>query len=237
MRTARNTATREESDTVSESFDTGASEGTTVTGTRTARTSRRGFGGYNNLNKTTFQLEGSSAVLVFLDPENFSYAKRHWIKYMSVDEATGKPVQVTKVEYCLEDEDDCPLCEIGDRAKPTAYFNVVDVSAPSKVLVCEATPDPTSAIQKEYNKLVGKGKHLSDDNMYWVISKEKGKNGFFSYSVDRLSEDDMASEWEGLSPITATQREALRHRAYDDTYILNQMKTRAELQEFVDSLG
>lgn len=230
MRQARTTATREQSEETVNDTDEGTS-----TGQRTARTSRRGFGGYNNLNKTTFQLTDSSAVLIFLEPENFTYAKRHWVKYIPDDSTNNQPV--TRVEYCLEEEDDCPLCEIGDNAKPTAYFNVVDLSSPTKVLVWEATPDPTSAIQKEFNKLAKSGRELSEDGLYWVISREKGKNGFYTYSVDRLSEDDMSKEWKSLKPVTEAQRESLRHRAYDDTYVLNQLKTRDELQEFVDSLG
>lgn len=237
MRQARTTATREQSEETVSDTDIDTEEGTETTETRvrTARTSRRGFGGYNNLNKTTFQMTDSSVVLAFLEPENFTYAKRHWIKYVPDDSTDGK--QVTRVEYCLEEEDDCPLCEIGDKSKPTAFFNVVDISAPTKVLVWEATPDPTNAIQKEYKKLAQKGRELSEDDVYWVISREKNKNNFYTYSVDRISVDDMAKEWKNLKPLTGAQRDALRHRAYDDSYVVNQMKTRAELQEFVDSLG
>lgn len=217
-RTARTTATREESaETVNDT--------TTNTGTRA---SRRGFGGLNKLNQTTFRVEDSSEVIIFLEPENFTYALRHWVKY--VDEA-GQ--QQTRVEYCLED--DCPLCDIGDRPKPTAFFNVVDLSLPTKVLVWEATSDPTAAIQKEFNKVTKRNQTLSDDGTYWVVSKEKKSNGFFTYSLDKLTEDELRAEWPRLSPITPAQRDALRHRAYDESYV--ELKTREELQEFVDSLG
>lgn len=216
MRQARTTARTESTETMS--------------GTRT---SRGGFGTFDKavkaLNSTTFTVGETSEVIIFLDPENFTYALRHWIKYMDPE---NPKQQITRVEYCLEE--DCPLCDEGDRAKATAYFNVVDLGAPNKVLVWEATPDPTSAIQKEFNKLTAKGKNLSDDGLYWVISKEKGKNGFYSYSVDRLTEEELLTEWPKLSPINSAQREALRHRAYGDEYI--EYKTREELQEFIDSL-
>lgn len=200
-----------------------------TTGTRM---SRRGFGGYNKaadgLNKTTFQVKDDSEVIVFLEPENFSYALRHWVKYI---DDNGQ--QVTRVEYCLED--DCPLCDIGDRPKPTAFFNVVDLSMPGKVLVWEATADPTGAIQKEFNKLAKRGQSLSDDGLYWVVSREKGKNGFYTYSVDKLTEDDLQAEWPSLKPLVPAQREALRSRMYDEEYV--QFKERQELQDFVDTLG
>lgn len=202
----------------------------TMSGTRQAR------GGFNTfdkavkaLNSTTFQVGDASEVIAFLDPENFTYALRHWIKY---PEPENPKNQVTRVEYCLEE--DCPLCDIGDRAKATAYFNVVDLAAPNKVLVWEATPDPTGAVQKEYNKLVKKGQSLDNDDLYWVVSKEKGKNGFYSYSIDRLTEEELTTQWKTLSPLTSAQREALRHRAYGESYI--EYKTREELQEFADSL-
>lgn len=218
MRQARTTA-RDES-TVSES-----------TGTRQARTDRRGFGGLDKLQQTTFQVKDNSEVIIFLEPENFSYALRHWVKYIDPDDPKKT---TTRVEICLED--DCPLCDVGDRPKATAYFNVVDLTVPTKVLVWEATADPVKAIQKEYNKLAKRGLNLSDDNTYWVISKEKQSNGFYTYSVDRISEEELLTEWKGLKPINGAQRDALRHRAYDESYVEDQMKSAEELQEFVDSL-
>jgi len=217
MRQARTVATREEST---------VSEGTAGTGTRQ---SRRGFGGLDKLQQTTFRVEGDSEVIVFLEDDNFTYALRHWIKYRDPENPQNT---LTRVEYCLED--DCPLCDIADRPKPTAFFNVVDLTLPNKVLVWEATSDPTKAIQKEFNKLAKRGLGLADDKVYWVISKELGKNNFYSYSVDKLTEEELLAEWPKLTPITPAQRDALRHRAYDESYV--QYKTREELQEFVDSL-
>lgn len=218
MRQSR-TTTAERTETVS-----------TGTGTRQAR---GGFGKFNAavnaLNNTTFRVDESSEVIVFLEPENFTYALRHWIKYMDPENPKN---QITRVEYCIEE--DCPICDEGDRPKATAYFNVVNLAYPTKVLVWEATPDPTNVIHKEYGKLTQKGKALSDDGLYWVVSKEKGKNGFYSYSLDKLTEAELAEEWKDLAPLTGAQRDALRHRAYDQSYI--EYKTREELQEFMDSL-
>lgn len=199
-----------------------------------SRGDRRGFGGLDKAQQTTFQVKDNSEVIIFLEPENFTYALRHWIKYQDPDNPKNTK---TQVEYCLEE--DCPLCDIGDRAKATAYFNVVDLALPTKVLVWEATSDPTKAIQREYNKLrnakSGTKRELNDDTLYWVVSKELGSNGFYSYSVDKLTEADLLSEWPSLKPINAAQREALRHRCYGEEYI--ELKTRDELQEFIDSLG
>lgn len=217
MRQARTTATPEQ-------------RAETMSGTRT---SRAGFGTFDRavraLNNTTFQVGDDSEVIIFLDPENFTYALRHWVKYQDPENPRN---QITRVEFCLED--DCPLCDVGDKAKATAYFNVVNLATPNKVIVWEATPDPTGAIQKEFNKLQKLGKSLNDSNLYWVISKEKGRNGFYSYSVDKVTEDELTTQWPRLSPVSAAQREALSARAYGDEYI--QYKTREEIQEFVDSI-
>lgn len=223
---ARTARTRNESDeTVSTAFDEGANEGT---GTRGTRGSRRGFGVLNKANQTTFRVGDDSEVIVFLEPENFTYAMRHWVRYL---DDSGQ--QQTRVEYCLED--DCPLCDIGDRPKATAFFNVVDLTIPTKVLVWEATADPTAAIQKEFNKLAKRKQNLSDDGLYWVVSREKKSNGFYSYSVDKLTEEDLLAEWPSLKPLSPAQRAALRARAYDEDYV--QLKERDELAEFVDTLG
>jgi hypothetical protein len=216
----RNTGTpREESNTVS------ASEG---------RPQRRGFGGYNKaasgLNKTTLQVQDDAVVIAFLEEENFTYALRHWLKYDGPD---GKPV--TKAEWCLQEEEgECPMCDIGDKPKPVCFFNVVDLSAPNKVLVWEASSDPTDAIQKEYKKLVNKRKTLNDLGLYFVVSKEKGKNGFYSYSVDRLEAEDLPHEWPSLSQLSEAQRTTLSTKLYDESYV--KYKTRTEIQDLVDEL-
>lgn len=228
MRQARTTAQRTE-ETMSDE--------TTRTGTRRAR---RGFDSYDKtvdgLNRTTLQVKDDSEVIVFLEDDMFHYALRHWIKFL---DDNGQ--QVTRAEWCLqledEDEDiaDCPLCNIGDRPKAVAFFNVVNLAQPGKVLVWEASADPTNAIKKEYNKLLKRGKHLNDDGVYWVVSREKGRNGFYTYSVDMVLEDELATEWPKLKPIGPTQREALRARMYDEEYV--NLKDRQELLEFADSLG
>jgi hypothetical protein len=235
MRTARTRAQETESETMSEDTGTVA----TATRTRSARTSRRGFSGYNKtvdtLNKVTFQVKDNSEVIAFLEDENFFYELRHWVKFIGDD---GKPA--TRAEWCLgEDEDTgdslCPLCDIGDTPKPVAFFNVVDLANPGKVLVWEASADPTKAIQKEFNKLAKRGKHLNDNGVYWVVSREQGRNGYWTYSIDMLLEEDLALEWKSLKPLTEAQRASLLHRAYTETYV--EYKDRKEIQDFVDTLG
>jgi hypothetical protein len=198
----------------------------------TGRAPRRGFGGYNKvadgLNRTTFQVKDDPEVIAFLEPENFTYALRHWVKFF--DDSNQ---QQTRAEWCLEE--DCPICDIGDTPKAVCFFNVVDIANPGKVLVWEASADPTGAIQKEFTKLSRRGQFISDEQFYWVISKAKGKNGFYTYSVDRLHIDDMAVEWPKLSPLTPEQRTALRGKLYDEDYV--EYKDREELQAFVDTLG
>jgi hypothetical protein len=209
---------------------------TTVNETQAApagRPQRRGFGGYNKaasgLNTTTLKVEDDSLVIAFLEPENFSYALRHWIKYV-VD---GN--QVTRAEWCLiEQEDYCPMCDMADKAKPVCFFNVVDIAAPGKVLVWEASADPTSKIQKEYNKLVKRGKALNDEDTYFVVSKEKGRNNIYSYSVDRQPADEIEAVWPSLHPLTSAQRATLAPKMYDESYV--KYKTLAEIQEFVESI-
>jgi len=199
------------------------------------RPQRRGFGGYNKaaagLNTTTLKVEDDSLVIAFLEPENFTYALRHWIKYPSED---GKS-QVTRAEWCLiEQEDYCPMCDMGDKAKPVCFFNVVDIASPGKVLVWEASADPTSKIQKEYNKLVKRGRSLDDEDTYFVVSKEKGRNGIYSYSVDRQPADEIEAVWPSLHPLTSAQRATLAPKMYDESYV--KYKTLSEIQEFVESL-
>src|SRR5579872_2869203 len=92
-------------------------------GQRTARTTgRRGFTSYNQAvnDRPTFLVSKENTHLIaFLEEENFTWAKRHWVDI--IDSEMGK--SRTTVRNCLKTENDegewvddrgCPICNVGD---------------------------------------------------------------------------------------------------------------------------
>lgn len=218
-------------------------------GQRTARTTgRRGFNSYNQAvnDRPTFLVSKENTHLIaFLEEENFTWAKRHWVDIL--DPETGK--KRTTVRSCLltEDEDGnwqdergCPICSyfasIGDKHTPsvTCYFNVVDLEGNrNKPLVWEASPGPTNVILKRYQQRAKIGKTLADADIYYAVSKEQ--NGAWVYSVDPVRESDFESEWPSQKPLTDSERERLVGKMYDESYV--KFNTYEELEEFVTLLA
>jgi hypothetical protein len=212
-------------------------------GQRTARTTgRRGFSSYQTAmnDRPTFLVSKENTHLIaFLEPENFTWAKRHWVDI--VDSDTGK--RRTTVRNCLKTENDegewidergCPICNTADTPSVTCFFNVVDLEGNrNKPLVWEASPGPTNVILKRFQQRAKIGKTLSDDDIYYAVSKEQ--NGAWVYSVDPVRESDFEAEWPSQKPLTSSERERLLAKIYGEDYV--KFNTYEELEEFVTLLA
>lgn len=208
------------------------------------RGSRRGFGAnkLKNVNDRTLRVEDSTLVIAFLEEENFTFAGRHWIDFYDQEQGrTRKTVKncLSVLEEGDEGFDDrgCPLCDAGDQAKPTYYFNVVNLANPSKVLVWEASTDPANKIEKRYVARAQNGQHINDPDIYWAVSKEQnGKNGkgAWTYSVDPVKSRDLEEDWPSLKVLTDERRVSLLEKLYDETYV--KYESYEALESFVDSI-
>lgn len=212
-------------------------------GQRTARTTgRRGFTSYNQAvnDRPTFLVSKEKTHLIaFLEAENFTWAKRHWVEI--IDPETGK--RRTTVKNCLQTEDEegnwveergCPICAVGEDPSVTCYFNVVDLeSNRNKPLVWEASPGPTGVILKRFQQRAKIGKTLADEDIYYAVSKEQ--NGAWVYSVDPVRADALAEEWPSITPLTDEHRTRLQGKLYDESYV--KFQTYEELEEFVTLLA
>lgn len=136
--------------------------------------------------------EGEEVLIKFVEDQPFASIFQHWVMTQN-----GR-----RPYTCLETED-CPMCSAGDRAKSMDHFNIIQmtgdgVSEPVHK-VWYATADPTAAIREK-----AKGRSTSPinkDGQYFAVSKVKGANGFNTYSVERVREDEL-DDW-GVQPLTA----------------------------------
>jgi hypothetical protein len=135
--------------------------------------------------------------------------------------------------YCLED--DCPLDAVGDRPSDRAFFNIAvfDDNGNTVNKWWKATPSIIDIIWDLAHN--DRTKPIDRTDIYFEVSKKKGKNGFPQYSVDPLKARDLKDE--GFDPYTEAELDELRENLFtaDDEEVLK-LSTRRELHDVVDSL-
>jgi hypothetical protein len=165
-------------------------------------------------------IEDGPIIIAFLEPEPFAHFFRHWVQT-----SEGRRGRV-----CIGD--DCPLCNIGDSPKPVMLFNVVDMDD-QQVNVWELGKDAAKKVEKRYDALEAKDKHLNDPGTYFAVARTKKSNGFYEYSVDPVKERDLEEDW-NLQPLSDDDIEDLLGNLYGDEIV--KVSTISELREFADNL-
>jgi hypothetical protein len=175
-----------------------------------------------------FKVEEDKKIIVkFLDDDFFVTYYEHWI-----DEFRGQKRQMSFV--CLGD--DCPLCEIGDSPSFFALINVLDFTKPKSpaVAVWYASADPGGKIEELINDLEELEKHLTDEDTYAVVSKKKGKNGFFSYAVSKVKARDLEEDYR-IAPLDDDELDDFGGQVYDENIV--RITPRKTLREIADELS
>lgn len=174
-----------------------------------------------NLNRFSVKDDGEEVIVKFLEDEPFAGIYQHWI----LEQGNQR-----KAYVCLGLET-CPLCAVGDKAKPADYFNIVAFSEEGPELqVWIASSDPSKAIQEKAESK--NSSPINKKGLYFAVSKKKGKNGFFSYTVERVREDE-AETW-GFAPLTPEQIKDFESQMFTDGII--KISTRPELEEIARNL-
>ena len=171
--------------------------------------------------------EGGEEVLFkFLNDLPFDSCWQHWIP-----QPNGKKRPYTCVI------DDCPLCDRGDVPKPADYINVIalnkadnDGAITPRVLLWTLSPDPAKAVKERADSR--RTSPLNRSDLYFVVSKKTGANGFNHFSVDPIREDELDEM--GVKPLTEDKINELGKSAYDSSIV--QKNTKRELQEVAAKL-
>lgn len=162
-------------------------------------------------------IDKDAVVIRFAEAEPFAFIYRHW---------------VNKIPYTCVGED-CPLCEVGDRAKPVVFYNVITVDD-CVLRVWEMSSEPTRKVQKHYDKLAEKELTLDDPGLYFVVSKDRKDNNFFEYEVEKVPARDLEDECQ-LEPLGDDEiAEATKRGLFTDEIV--KVHTKAELREAVEKL-
>jgi hypothetical protein len=159
--------------------------------------------------------DGEEVLIKFLDEMPFAPIYQHWIATDSGRRA-----------YTCAGFNDCPLCARGDKAKASDWFNIVVLGETPELKVWIASPDPSAAIEERAT-----GKRTSPINregLYFAVSKRKGSNGFFSYSVDPVRGDELEADW-GVQPLNEAALKKFNSEKFDSSAV--RIHTVAELTE------
>ncbi len=168
--------------------------------------------------------DGEEVLIKFLDPMPFAPIHQHWLM---VD--NQRRAYTCIAEYDPDTKKltvNCPLCDRGDKAKSSDWFNVVVLGDDPELQVWYATADPSAAIKDK-----AEGKRSSPINkagLYFAVSKKKAANGFNTYHVETLKEDELEVEW-GAKPLTSEIIAKFNSEKYDGSLI--KKLTSAELSE------
>lgn len=168
--------------------------------------------------------DGEEVLIKFLDEMPFAPIFQHWVL---VDGQRRAYTCIYKQNPSTgEVEQNCPLCDRGDKAKSSDWFNVVILGDVPELQVWYATGDPSAAIKER-----AEGKRtspLTKDGLYFAVSKRKATNGFNTYSVDPVKEDELEPDW-GVKSLTSTQVSDFNSNKYDSSLV--KMLTSVELSE------
>ena len=208
--------------------------------------SRRGTGkvtkGWGSYKKTAEATKGGNFAAEFkpddketelikiLDEGPFAVFKQHWIE---------RGPNKKKSFNCLKDDDDqgdCPLCDdLGDRPKPQAWVNVVNVlEEPDKreVLIWKVGSLVGDILENAANEK--RTSPINKPGLYWSVEK-KVKSKRVEYHIQAVKEDeDFATDWD-TTPLTEEEIEAFTEEAYDDDEVY--FNTIEELEEIVDEIS
>lgn len=170
---------------------------------------------------SNFKVSDEEVLVKFLDDAPFVTYYQHWLQ-----ELDGKKSFVCSGA-------DCPLCEIGDEPRFLAAFNVADLrDGEPEVKVWEASPQPAGEIQEMAKN--ARFKPINRDDLYFAVSRKKGKNGFWSYTLVPVKDRDLEDDWD-IEPLTGDELDDLMDKRYDESIV--RISTREDLLDVVEELN
>lgn len=172
---------------------------------------------YEKIPRFTVPEDGEEVIIKFLEEDSFAPHYVHWInkRPYTCPDPSPDPHKATV----------CPACARGDKAKPNNLMNVVVLGDKPELVVWYATADPSAAIEEKANSKKGP---LNKAGMYMAVSKRKGSNGIFSYTLDWVREDELKDDW-GLRGLTTEELAKFNSEKYDSSIV--RQHTVAEIAE------
>lgn len=200
--------------------------------TKPARKANDGWGGTENIKKTSggeyaddFKLKDDKQVLIkFLEDAPFDTFNQHWI------ERDGK-----KSFTCLED--DCPLCEVGDRPSAQVCFNIISLEKPEEPKVLRWRVGITVANLIKGLTTDKKTSPLSRDDLYFAVKRTvsgSGRGKKYSTAINPVKERDLDEDFD-MDPLSEDDIDLLAKEAY--TADSTEVQSFDDLSEIADEIA
>jgi len=198
---------------------------------RGGRAANRGWAGAKENKKKRytgdeFRVDEDTTYLIhFLQPEPFDNLMEHFIKALI---GSGNRAS----HWCLEE--DCPLCDdIGDKPAERALFNlaVIDDKGNAANKWWRATPSIIDIIEDYADS--ERNSPIDRTDLYFEVSKKKGKNKINAYHIDPIRARDL--EDDGVDPLTDEELDELREHVFTSEAVLK-LSTRKELRDIAEDL-
>lgn len=167
--------------------------------------------------------EDQKEIIKILDEEPFAVYSEHWL-----DERSGK-----KSFTCLGD--DCPLCNVGDKARVYALFNIVDLRDPEDPKVSFWKCSQTVADILEGYAQDPKTSPINRFDLYWSIQKTGGgKKGRVQTHLNPVKARDLLDDWD-IEPLSEEEIEEFEDKAFEEDAVI-EYSSRKALREIADDL-
>lgn len=173
-----------------------------------------------------FKVGDDEVLIAFLEDAPFTAYLEHFLRELP---------QGQKKSFVCHGKGDCPLCDqLGDKPAARAAFNIVDFTNPDKpeLKVWKATPGPLAEIEKRADSK--RTSPLNKDGLFFVVSKEKGKNNFFQYTVDPVREEEIEDDFDIDPDAAAAAIDALAEKVYDKSIV--KLDSKRALREIAEAL-
>jgi hypothetical protein len=213
---------------------------------RTAREPRkRGSGGWSSYSDKKRDTGGFSerefkpgsdipTLIKFLDPEPFDVYNQHWVE-------EGKAAGKTKHSFVcragddyFDDDDGCPLCELGEPSSTITLFNILDLSDPRK---------PVNKVWKMTTTVSDKIKRASEDkktapldreDVYFEITMVKKKNKT-EWDIKPVKARDLEEDFD-VEPFDEDELADYADKGFEDRTAITQVDSWDDLDDLAASL-
>jgi hypothetical protein len=209
--------------------------------TRSRRQGTRGFGAYSEKKRsnTSFADEfkpgdDNPTLIKFLEGEPFDSYNQHWVEEGNASGKTRHSFVCRDDEDYFEDEDGCPLCDVGEPASTYSLFNILDFSNKRKpeVKVWKASPAVTDLLARADSDK--KTSPINRDDLYWEVEMVK-KGRKREWRIVPVKERDLLEDFD-VEPLEDDEIEDFSENLFTDRSAVTKVDSYDDLLELADSL-
>jgi hypothetical protein len=208
---------------------------------RTRRKGTRGFGAYSEKKRSNASFadefkpgDDNPTLIKFLEGEPFDSYNQHWVDEGDAAGKTRHSFVCRDDEEYFEDEDGCPLCDVGEPASTYSLFNILDFTNSRKpeVKVWKASPAVTDLLARADNDK--KTSPIDREDLYWEVEMVK-KGRKREWRIVPVKARDLEEDFD-IEPLEADEIEDFSENLFTDRSAVIKVDSYDELLSLADSL-